>query len=308
MEITMTGPSPAAFAETQSPSGGQAALRPDPTARLADLAVLVDGTAADEDAIACCETIAAVFGAHLDVFLVNHIGLPVLPAGPGAGWLAAQVVEQCERVGDAAALQLRERLGRLGVAWELRRRDGAMSEILPEVVRLSGTCDLVGISQQALSSSVGMDLLEAVVFTAGSGALVAPRRGAAAAVMPETILVGWRDTPECAHAVAAALPFLQRAGQVVLASVAEEGSSEQRGLEPMADMARHLARHGVSVETRELANWQDAAEGLMHEAEVLGAQMIVIGAYGHSRMRELLLGGVTRELLRSSRVPLLLAH
>ena len=287
-----------------APAPGGAAAS---AARIADLGVLVGGTPADEAAIAYAETIADAFDAHLEVFLANHIGLPPLPAAPGAEALAAQIVEQGRHVGEAAEKLLRERLARLAVSWELRREDGTFGDLVPKVVRMSGTCDLVVIAQQTILAGES-DLLEAVVFAARSRALIVPGDPARAMEMPETVLVGWRDTPECAHAVAAALPFLQRAGLVVLASVAEEGSAEQRKLEPMADMARHLARHGVRVETRELPNWRHAAEGLMHEAEAVGAQMIVIGAYGHSRMRELLLGGVTRELLRKSRLPLFVAR
>lgn len=297
-------------AETMVPGGASAPLEipARQPAGLADLALLVGGTAADEGVIAYGETIADAFGAHLDVFLAHHLDLTVLPAAPGAGTLADLIAEQGRREGDAVEKELRKRLDRLAVAWELRRADGTFDALVPDLVRLSGTCDLAVIPQASAGAPGERTLMEAVIFAAGSGTLLVPGNPAVELAMPQTVLIGWADTPQCAHAVAAALPFLRCAAQVVLARVAEGGAAEQRRREPMADMARHLARHGIRVEMRELPYWRHASEGLMNEADAIGAGMIVIGAYGHSRLRELLLGGVTRELLRKTRLPLLLAH
>ncbi len=277
-------------------------------AALVYLAVLTMGSPEDEAGIAYGEMVATSFGAHLDVYLANHIAIPPIPAGPGSASLADLIFQQNRQTGDGVEKCLRERLSRLGIPWELRRDDGSAGELATNIVRLAGTCDLFVISQDATKNTASRDLLEAVMFEAGSSVLLVPQGLAFDEGIPKTILVGWRDTPECAHAIAAALPFLQRAETVVLVSVTEDEAAEECSLEPMADMARHLARHDVKIETRELPHWHHASDALLNEAKAVAADLIVIGAYGHSRMREFLLGGVTKNLLRESGVPLLLAH
>ncbi|MDY8110215.1 universal stress protein [Fulvimarina sp. 2208YS6-2-32] len=278
------------------------------TARIVDLAVLVTGAPEDDVGIAYADSIASAFDGHMDVYLANHIPLPPLPMGPGSDAIAGMIVQKARTSGDEVEKRLRERLVRVSPPYELRRDDGLIGYLVTRIAALAGSCDLFVMAQDVSKSAAGKELLEAILFKAGSGVILVPTGLSPDAGMPKTILVGWRDTPECAHAIRAALPFLQRAQTVVLASVAEEGSSEQRGVEPMSDMARHLARHGVRVETRELPQWKRAWEGLAHEAEAIGADMIVIGAYGHSRVREFFLGGVTRAMLAEGSVPILLAH
>jgi nucleotide-binding universal stress UspA family protein len=124
----------------------------------------------------------------------------------------------------------------------------------------------------------------------------------------ETIFVAWKNTREAARAVAEAMPFLQRASQVIVGLVEEEGASEQFGIEPGADIGRYLSRHGVAAEIRPINGWVYAGEALLNEAQRTGAQMIVMGGYGHSRFREWVLGGATRHLLTHAGVPVLMAH
>ncbi|ORE97872.1 universal stress family protein [Aurantimonas sp. 22II-16-19i] len=287
---------------SQSQSHGSAA-----SPFIADLGVMLIGAQSDEPAIAYAETLAASFGAHLDCHYLNHIPIPILATAPGSAVLSAEFARQAEEAGDTVAAGLRQRLERLGVPWELRRSDGTLGELRSAVMRQSGLVDLVVQSQKSVTQATDMSLFEAVLFDARAPILLVPD-DAADAKAPATVLVAFRDTPECARAIAAALPFLERADLAILASVAEDGSAEERGIEPMNDMARHLARHGVTVELRELPGWTDPAEGLLAEAKAVGADLLVAGAYGHSRLREYLLGGVTRNLVRSAGLPMLMAH
>lgn len=274
---------------------------------VADLAVMLAGAASDEPAIAYAETLAASFGAHLDCHYLNHVPIPILATAPGSAVLSAEYARQAEAAGDKVAAGLRQRLERLGVPWELRRSDGTLGELRTAVMRQSGLVDLVVQTQRSVTEATDMSLFEAVLFDARAPILLVPD-DAGDAKVPATVLVAFRDTPECARAIAAGLPFLKRADLAILASVAEEGSAAERGIEPMNDMARHLARHGVTVEIRELPGWTDPAEGLLAEAKAVGADLVVAGAYGHSRLREYLLGGVTRNLVRGAGLPMLMAH
>lgn len=275
---------------------------------LADLAVIVSGAVKDRSAVAYAETVATAFDAHLDVLYTNHIPTPILPSAPGAEILASELARSSRETGDKTEAELRKAFAGLDASWELRRVDGAVADLRYAIVRQAAISDLVVESQAAVVEAGDMELFEAVIFEAGAAIVLVPDGESGSSQLPATILVAYRETPECAHAIAAALPLLRRADKVYLVSVAEDGSSEQRHMEPMADMARHLARHGVSVETRELPNWKDPAEGLLNEATQVGAELIVAGAYGHSRLREYLLGGVTRGLVRNCKVPLLMAH
>jgi nucleotide-binding universal stress UspA family protein len=126
--------------------------------------------------------------------------------------------------------------------------------------------------------------------------------------LPGPALVGW-DGGMCAlRAITAALPLLQAADTVKLALVNPDQLSELHGEDPGADMAVYLARHGVTVDVVVERTRATAGDALVALARDCGAGLMVSGAYGHGRLRELVLGGVTRELLERAPVPLLLAH
>jgi len=126
--------------------------------------------------------------------------------------------------------------------------------------------------------------------------------------LPGIAIAGWDGSLQAIAALTSALPLLERAGSVRLVLVNPHELTQLHGEEPGADMALYLARHGVPVEVvveRTRATVGDALMGIARDA---GAGLMVTGAYGHSRYREWMLGGVTRELLERAHVPLLLAH
>ena len=123
-----------------------------------------------------------------------------------------------------------------------------------------------------------------------------------------TVVAGWDGSTQALRALAAALPLLERADGVRLALVNPERLTDVHGEQPGADMALYLARHGVKVDVVLERTHATAGDALMTLARAAGAGLIVAGAYGHSRYREWVLGGVTRELLERTPVPLLLAH
>lgn len=126
--------------------------------------------------------------------------------------------------------------------------------------------------------------------------------------MTDSVLVGWDGSVPALRAIAGALPLLVHAGMVRLALVNPESEAGLHGDEPGADMARYLARHGVPVEVVVERSRAPAGEALLGLARAHGAGLLVTGAYGHSRYREIVLGGVTRVLLERAGVPALFAH
>jgi nucleotide-binding universal stress UspA family protein len=126
--------------------------------------------------------------------------------------------------------------------------------------------------------------------------------------LPGAAVVGW-DGGMCAlRAIAVALPLLQAADTVKLALINPAQLLELHGEDPGADMAVYLARHGVNVDVVVERTHATVGDALMALARDCHAGLMVSGAYGHSRFRELVLGGVTRELLERAPVPVLLAH
>ena len=285
---------------------GQTA-RTSPSRAIADLGLHLDGTARDEVKIAHAEMIATRFGAHVEGLLTNLLPSSPYVASAGSAVLAAHVWEQGEKSRQEAEARLRTRLDRVDAPTELRRIDSSLQQFAGPIARLARMVDLMVVGRPYGEETHWPEVLETVIFDAAATAYVVPPEAERCSDL-RTILVGWRDTPECARAIAAALPFLQRADLVYLVSVAEFTSDEERHREPAADMARHLARHGVTVEIRHLPQWRHPGEALLNEASMIGADLIVFGAYGRTRLREYLLGGVTRDLLTKSPLPMLIAH
>jgi nucleotide-binding universal stress UspA family protein len=123
------------------------------------------------------------------------------------------------------------------------------------------------------------------------------------------VLIGWNATREAARAVNDAMPLLAAAEMVTVMTIDPREGPHGHGELPGADISLHLARHGVKAEIERTVS-ADLAVGevLLSRAADLGADLLVMGAYGHSRARELLLGGATRSLLRSMTLPVLMSH
>lgn len=278
---------------------------------LADVTVITDGSEGDTAALILAETIASAYGAHLVALFLNYVQLGAIPFGPGSSLLVEKLRENGHAAGDAAEADLRTRFENEGSSFELRRAEGEIGDLIAAAVRSAGISDVVVAPARNAFIRPGRDVIEALLFKAGAPVLIVPEGLEPITdptLFPKSIVVGWRDTPECARAIASGLPFLQRAESVFLVNVAQSNADEERHREPMADCARHLARHGVAVEIRHIAEWNDPAAALSNEARMAGADMLIVGAYGHSRIYETVFGGVTRELLKNTPLPVLFSH
>ena len=149
-------------------------------------------------------------------------------------------------------------------------------------------------------------IIEAALFNSGRPVLVVPYIQRQPLNL-DRILVGWDGSRNAARAVADALPFLSRAKAVDVVVV--EGEPGKPDKLAGADIARHLARHDIKVEIKRLvASDLSVANTILSHAADAGADMIVMGGYGHSRLREFLLGGATRDILSTMTVPTLMSH
>jgi nucleotide-binding universal stress UspA family protein len=149
---------------------------------------------------------------------------------------------------------------------------------------------------------------ESLLIGNGGPVLMTPYTGKDVKIA-ENVLVAWNCTREAARAVKDALPLLTRARKVTVMTIGPRSADGESPDASAADVARFLSRHGIHAETVFDANVAiDAGEWLLSRASDLGAQLIVMGAYGHTRLRELILGGVTRTLLKEMTVSVLMSH
>jgi nucleotide-binding universal stress UspA family protein len=170
--------------------------------------------------------------------------------------------------------------------------------------------DLLVIGQSTPDNDVvtPADLPESVALATGRPVLVVPHIGAEKPPGKKVMLC-WNASRESARAASDALPFLKAADEVVVLVIDPKTSTNGHGAEPGADVATWLARHGVKVTVqRDSAVDSDVGNVILSRAADLDVDLIVMGVYGHSRMRELVMGGASRTLLATMTVPVLMSH
>jgi nucleotide-binding universal stress UspA family protein len=238
--------------------------------------------------------------------------LPIF-AGAEAGGAAAlaTLIDDLQKDAEARAQRVeaafKERMARDGLSGEWRLVQG----LLPRQISAQGRCaDLVIVGQVSSEGEGPRDSahIEAALFDSGRPVLVVPHAGHTGSI-GRRVLIGWNGSPEAARAVHDALPLMVGAEAVTVVTIDPEGGPGANEEGPGADIARHLARHGLPVMVRRVTGPAAAAgDLLLNEAADLGADLIVMGAFGHSRLREFVLGGATRTLLAQMTAPVLMAH
>lgn len=175
-------------------------------------------------------------------------------------------------------------------------------------IRQALYADLLVLGQDDASNPGGTpaDFNEAVILGSGRPALIIPFTGWTGAI-GQTAVIAWKETPQAARAVAAAMPLLQRAGRVHVLRWAKEPEPEVAGQRPGLRSYLHL--HGIDAVWHEGGQQPDAVGELaLSRAFDLDADLLVMGCYGHSRARELVLGGTSRTVFKSMTLPVLMAH
>ena len=221
-------------------------------------------------------------------------------------WVAARLPEEfsekMQRLNQMFREQIEARLRVEGISWDWVHVNALPSEALG---RFSAVADVavVSLAGPALLRSDPRPVAARIAISARAPVLAVPEE-AEAIRLDAPMIVAWNGTSEAGAAMKAALPLLARASGVVLLEI-----EERKRAYPRARAARFLARHGLSVEIVERQPIDGSVTAAIEKAAAeIGAGVIVMGAYGHSRLRELVLGGVTHELVGRSAVPLLLAH
>jgi nucleotide-binding universal stress UspA family protein len=272
-----------------------------------DIVVYADANKSAAARFDVAASLAAAHGAHLTAV---HVSVPpYVPMDGGVAMPAALIEwqEEFQRQQTEAAKQAVEAARRrTGAAIEWRAARGDMAAIMQLQARYA---DLAVVSQTGAEEDEPQDadiLPEALAMGSGRPVLIVPRFGKFAKV-GERVLVAWNRTREAARAVHDALPLLIKAKSVTVMEV-----NPKHGETPHiagADIALHLARHGAKAEVSSaVAGDIEVGDMILARAADLSADLLVMGAYGHSRLREFALGGATRQALGSMTLPVLMSH
>jgi nucleotide-binding universal stress UspA family protein len=253
-------------------------------------------------------SLAAAFDAHLAgiAFLYD----PIVPVS-GAGYIPADVIEAQERDNAAAAKAAIDRFvaagKRAGVAAEPLTLSGSFAGVGNQFGRIARRFDLSIVGQAEPGTSAVEEIIaESALFESGRPVIVVPYIQKAPLKL-DRVMLCWDGSRAAARAIADAMPLLEQAGRVEIVIVANERGKKDE-IEG-ADMGAHLARHGLNVEVkRTVLGDIDVADVILSHAADAGSDFIVMGGYGHSRLREFVLGGVTRTIFRSMTAPVLMSH
>lgn len=181
-----------------------------------------------------------------------------------------------------------------------RETQGRVGDVVERTSRLS---DLVVFADTSTGAS-GVSVVEAALMTAGRPVLLAPK-SALPATLGQSVAIGWDGSAEAAHAVAAAMPFLHRAKAIDIITVRTSGVETKAADE----LAQYLSTHGLSSRERVIdPKSQPVGQLLLDAAANSQADLLVMGGYGHSRLREFILGGATRHVLTAARMAVLMSH
>ncbi|MBH2020017.1 MAG: universal stress protein [Burkholderiales bacterium] len=281
-------------------------------ASLAQLLVHLDASPQAVQRLEAARQLGQALGAAVTALYAvtpRFVELPFAPEiGPGIAVALREIDDELKQRAHAAFDQLLATPG-IGMAWAEIPDDPIMAAFAQQALY----ADLLVLGQygpsSASSSGVPSDFAENVMALSGKPALILPYAGlppGAIGAIGETVVIAWKPAREAAHAVSAAMPLLKRAKRVVILSWS---GADERIEGSRLDLNGYLGLHGVE------ATWQPQGEEpealgelLLSRASDIGADLLVMGCYGHSRVREWVLGGTSRTVLQSMTLPVLMAH
>ena len=253
-------------------------------------------------------SLADAFQAHLLGVAFSYE--PIVPGSVMGGIPPAFIDSQraeSDKKARAAITRFEQAAARAGISAESRTISTSISGAADMLGRLARRFDLAVVAQAGREKSMPDEVVdEGVLFESGRPVIFVPYIQKAG-VKLDRVMACWDGGRAAARAIADAMPFLKKAKQVDIVIVA--GKAGKADEAPGADLGQHLARHGLKVDVKRITSPDiDVASTILSYAADSSADMIVMGGYGHSRLREFVLGGATRGLLESMTVPVLMSH
>ena len=253
-------------------------------------------------------SVAAALEAHLTG--IAFIYDPVVPIS-GAGYIPAEVIEtqrdDNESAAEAAIKIFSTATDQAGISAEPLITSASLAGAGDKFARMARRFDLAIVGQaEPEISSMEQIIAETTLFESGRPMMMVPYIQKAP-FKTENVMICWDGSRTAARAVADAIPIIRNSGRVEIVMVANE-RGKQDEIEG-ADIGQHLARHGLKVDVHRISGGDiDVGDALLSHAADSGADFMVMGGYGHSRLREFVLGGVTRSIFESMTVPVLISH
>jgi nucleotide-binding universal stress UspA family protein len=270
--------------------------------------VNLTGEASQEFTADYAISLAKLFEAH--VAGVGFVYEPVIP-GSVLGGIPTDLIdaqrEESSQAAKAATSRFEAAARAAGLSAETRVLDASVAGAADLFGRIARRFDLAVVGQARPEEGASEELLiEGALFESGRPLVVVPFVQARGVTL-ERVLVCWDGSRPATRAIADALPFLKRAKAIDIVAVSGERG---KGSELVGtNMARHLVRHGLKVELKRISSGDvDVPSTIRAHAAETGADFMVMGGYGHSRLREFILGGVTRTVLTSTTIPVLMSH
>jgi nucleotide-binding universal stress UspA family protein len=281
-----------------------------------DILVHLDASPRSGVRLDAAAELARRHGAHLAaLFVIEPLPSAWFYGDPG-GYVDARLIDEmvekmrARAMAEAAGVEqaFRERLRRDGIEGEWRIVDGNAAETVALQARYADLAILGQHDPDETGPGTAAQVAPAALLSSGRPVLIIPYVGPIK-TLARTVLVGWKSSREAARAVNDALPLLREAQSVTVLAINPREGIAGDGDVPAADIALHLARHGVQASAAHTVA-AEISEGdvLLNHADEIGADLIVAGGYGHSRMREYVFGGVTRTLITTMTVPVFLSH
>ena len=251
-------------------------------------------------------SVAHAFNAHLAGIAFAYD--PVLAIASEAmppKWIEEQGAEAAEAA-KAAVAKFEEGARRVGLSAESRVLNATVGEGPELFGQLARRFDLSIVQQNIPERPANEDLvIEAALFDSGRPVLIVPYIQTEGLSLNH-VLVCWDGSRNAARAIADSQPFLARAKVIEVATIGTDIKSNEI---PGADIAHHLARHGLNIELKKIVVTDlDVPNAILSHAADVSADFIVMGGYGHSRLREFILGGATRGILATMTVPTFMSH
>jgi nucleotide-binding universal stress UspA family protein len=272
-----------------------------------DIAVQLTGSEEDDVRLSFAQVIASHFDAHLLGVHLHTLPDILASTEPRLSGYIQTLLEESNAAADRAQEGLKGKLSRLNGSTELRRLHGLAAGVGGDLARIAREVDLFIGTRPYGDPDARYLIEEAVLFGSGRGCLFLPPGGTPQKSF-KTILVAWDGSREAARALAEAMPFLQQATKVFVGQIVDGDQSESELKSASAGVLAHLERHGIRANLSQASRRSSTGEQIHEMAHQRGADLIVMGAYGHARFIEWALGGATRYLLRHSTLPVLMAH